>query len=114
MERGPFALFQPRDNTPATSRAYDCAVESFSGLLREMLLDAAVLCVPVLLVSAAVGTLVAVVQAATQVQEQTLTLLPKILAVGVMTALFGAFGMHLCATLFHDALIDIPSLVAGT
>ena len=47
------------------------------------------LALPVLVVATAVGASVAIVQAATQVQEQTLTLLPKALAVGVMVALFG-------------------------
>ena len=52
-------------------------------------------------------------QAATQVQEQTLTLLPKILAVGVTIALFGATAMHLLAELFARALAAIPSLTAA-
>jgi flagellar biosynthetic protein FliQ len=89
-------------------------VESFEGLLREMMVIAAMLCVPVLAVAAAVGTVVAIVQAATQVQEQTLTLLPKVIAVGLMAALFGRFGMQLCAQLFHDAILAIPALVSGT
>ncbi len=87
-------------------------MESFDGLLREMLIDTAVLCVPVLMVAAAAGTLVAIAQAATQVQEQTLTLLPKVLAVGAMAALFGGVAMHLCSQLFHDAVEAIPRLVS--
>ena len=42
-------------------------------------------------------------QAATQVQEQTLTLLPKIAPVGLTVAIFGAAGMHLLAALFDRA-----------
>ena len=89
-------------------------MESFDGLLRELMLVAAVLCLPVLAIAALAGTAVAILQAATQVQEQTLTLLPKVIAVGVVVALFGSFGMHLCAGLFRDALSAIPSLVSGT
>jgi flagellar biosynthetic protein FliQ len=88
-------------------------VNAFDALLREALVAAALLCLPVLLVATSVGTIVAVLQAATQVQEQTLSLLPKILAVGLMLAAFGAFGMHLCAALFDDVLARIPELVAG-
>jgi flagellar biosynthesis protein FliQ len=84
---------------------------AFDGLLREALLVAAILCVPVLCLAALVGTMIAVIQAATQVQEQTLALLPKLIAVGVTVALFGAFGMHLCGSLFTDALAQIPALV---
>lgn len=85
---------------------------AFDGLLREALVVAALLCLPVLCVATLVGTAVAVVQAATQIQEQTLSLLPKLLAVGLAVALFGAFGMHLCAALFADVLAQVPALVA--
>jgi len=84
---------------------------AFDGLLREALLVAAILCLPVLCIATLVGTVVAVLQAATQVQEQTLSLLPKLIAVGVAVALFGAVGMRLCAGLFHDVLAQIPALV---
>jgi flagellar biosynthetic protein FliQ len=86
---------------------------AFDGLLREALLVAALLCLPVLGIATLVGTVVAVAQAATQVQEQTLSLLPKLLAVGFAVALFGAFGMHLCAELFAGAIAQIPALVRG-
>ncbi len=85
----------------------------FDALLREALVIAALLSLPVLCVAALAGTAVAVVQAATQVQEQTLTMLPKVVAVGAFVVLFGAFGMQACVRLFHDVIAAIPSLVAG-
>jgi flagellar biosynthetic protein FliQ len=88
-------------------------VDALDGIVREALIVAGVLCLPVLVVATAVGTGIAVLQAATQVQEQTLTLLPKMLAVGAMLALFGAFGMHLCGTLFEDAIGQLPHIVRG-
>ncbi|HET9095284.1 MAG TPA: flagellar biosynthetic protein FliQ [Candidatus Baltobacteraceae bacterium] len=84
---------------------------AFDGLLREALIVAAVLCLPVLCVATIVGTLIAVFQAATQVQEQTLSLLPKLIAVGITVAIFGGFAMHVCAGLFIDVLSQIPALV---
>ena len=86
-------------------------MDAFDGLMREALLVTAILCLPVLLLATVTGAAVAVLQAATQVQEQTLSLLPKMLAVGVAVALFGSFGMHLCAGLFGDALRRLPQLV---
>ncbi|MFY9719353.1 MAG: flagellar biosynthetic protein FliQ, partial [Candidatus Cybelea sp.] len=77
------------------------------------LLTTAVIALPVLGVAALVGTAVAVVQAATQVQEQTLTLLPKIVSVALIVAIFGGAGMHLLAALFDRALAAIPSLNGG-
>ena len=88
-------------------------MNALAGIVRESLIVVAVLCFPVLIVATLVGTLVAVVQAATQVQEQTLTLLPKMLAVAAMIALFGAFAMGLCGTLFNDAIRELPLIVRG-
>jgi flagellar biosynthesis protein FliQ len=85
-------------------------VEALGELLRDALLTTAVIALPMLAIAAAVGTAVAVVQAATQVQEQTLTLLPKILAVGMLAACFGSVAMRLLADLFHRALSAAPRL----
>jgi flagellar biosynthetic protein FliQ len=85
-------------------------MDAFDGLLRDALVTTAAIALPMLAVAAAVGTAIAVVQAATQVQEQTLTLLPKAIAVGAMVALFGAFAMRLLAALFARAIAAIPSL----
>lgn len=89
-------------------------VEAFDGLLREAFVTTAAIALPMLAVAALVGTAVAVLQAATQVQEQTLTLLPKIVAVGVTVALSGAFAMHLLAALFARALALVPALTGGS
>jgi flagellar biosynthetic protein FliQ len=86
-------------------------VAEFAVLLREALIVTAILVLPILTLATVVGAAVAIVQAATQVQEQTLTLLPKIIAVGTALALFGGFGMNLCARLFSDVLAGIPALV---
>lgn len=88
-------------------------MEAFTVLLRETLIVTAVLVLPVLALATAVGLVVAILQAATQVQEQTLTLLPKIVVVGTAIALCGAFGMDECARLFADVLAQIPALVHG-
>jgi len=86
---------------------------ALDGLLRETLVLCTVLVLPAVVVATVVGTAVAVVQAATQVHEQTLTLLPKIVTVGALVALFGTVGMRLCGALFNAALTSIPALVRG-
>lgn len=88
-------------------------MDGFDGLLREALIVTALLALPVLIVATVVGASVAILQAATQVQEQTLTMLPKILAVGAMIAVFGRFGLGLCAQLFHEVIARLPLLVRG-
>jgi flagellar biosynthetic protein FliQ len=89
-------------------------MDALDPILRESLMVAAVLCFPVLAITTLCGVVVAVAQAATQIQEQTLTLLPKMIAVAVTFALLGSFAMHLCAALLNDAVIAIPSIVVGS
>ncbi len=90
-------------------------MDVLSGIVREALVLVAILCLPVLAVATVVGTCVAIAQAATQVQEQTLTLLPKVLAVGALVAFGGGFAMRLCGTLFAETVRALPQIVrAGT
>jgi flagellar biosynthesis protein FliQ len=91
----------------------DARVAEFESLLRDALLVTALLTIPILAVATVVGALVAILQAATQIQEQTLTLLPKVIAVGLAAALFGRFGLALCEQLFLEAVARIPQLVRG-
>jgi flagellar biosynthesis protein FliQ len=88
-------------------------MDVLDGLLHDALLTTATIALPVLGVAAVIGTVVAVMQAATQVQEQTLTLLPKIVAVGLMIAVFGEHAMRLLEALFQRALAAIPALASG-
>ena len=85
-------------------------MDAFDALLRDALVTTAAIAMPMLAAAAAVGTVVAVIQAATQVQEQTLTLLPKIAVIGFLVAVFGSLAMHALADLFHRAILAIPAL----
>ena len=58
-----------------------------SDLVRELLFTALMLAGPVLLVGLVVGVAVSLFQALTSVQEQTLSLVPKMVAVILMTLL---------------------------
>jgi len=52
-------------------------------LCREAILTALTISAPLLLVALGVGLLVSVIQSVTQIQEQTLTFVPKLVLVGV-------------------------------
>lgn len=60
-------------------------------LLAEVLLAAAKISAPVLLAALAVGLVVSVLQVVTQVQEMTLTFIPKLVAVGMVCLLLGSW-----------------------
>jgi flagellar biosynthetic protein FliQ len=89
-------------------------MDALNPLVRDALVLTAMLCLPLLVAVTAIGTAVAVLQAATQVQEQTLTLLPKLLVAGLTVAACGAFALRACAALFSDAIVALPQIVRGS
>lgn len=62
-------------------------------LLQSALLVALKLAAPMLLVSIAIGLVVAIFQAATQIHEQTLTFVPKVLAIAFLLMATGSWMM---------------------
>lgn len=80
-------------------------------LTTEALYLALLLSGPALVASLVVGLSIGVVQAVTQVQEQTLAFVPKLLTVGLVLALVGgALGAELAR--FSGALFEaLPELV---
>ena len=74
-------------------------------LLSETLLAAAKVAAPILLVTLAVGLVISIVQVVTQVQEMTLTFVPK---VGLMLVVFWVSMSFMTATLagfFNDQIL---------
>lgn len=53
---------------------------------------------PILIISIVIGLVISILQAATQVHEQTLTFVPKLIAIGVILLLSGGWMM--------DTIID--------
>lgn len=62
-------------------------------LLQSALLVALKLAAPMLLVSIAIGLVVAIFQAATQIHEQTLTFVPKVLTIALLLLATGSWMM---------------------
>ena len=60
------------------------------GLAEKMLWVTALAAAPVLLATLAAGLVIGIIQAATSVNEQTLTFVPKLALTAVVLALFGA------------------------
>ena len=60
-------------------------------LLADTLIAAAKVSAPVLLVALLVGLVISVVQVVTQVQEMTLTFIPKLIAVGAVCLMLGSW-----------------------
>lgn len=62
-------------------------------LLSETLLTAAKVSAPMLLATLVVGVVISVLQVVTQIQEMTLTFIPKLMAVVMMFLVTGAWMM---------------------
>jgi flagellar biosynthetic protein FliQ len=62
-------------------------------LMAQTLIAAAKVSAPVLLATLAVGLVISILQVVTQVQEMTLTFIPKLITVGILCILLGGWMM---------------------
>lgn len=60
-------------------------------IMRELMWVCLKVAGPVLIISIIVGLVIAVFQAATQIHEQTLTFVPKVLTIGLVLLLMGSW-----------------------
>ena len=63
------------------------------------------LAAPILIASIVIGLLVAIFQAATQIHEQTLTFIPKVLVIALMLLVLGSWMIRII-TEFFDMIFD--------
>ncbi|WP_018704287.1 flagellar biosynthesis protein FliQ [Anaeromusa acidaminophila] len=84
----------------------DYAVE----LGRDALLMVMLVSAPMLGLGLLVGLLVSVFQATTQIQEQTLAFIPKIIAVFVAILIFGPWMLRLLMDFTQQLLLILPKL----
>ncbi len=77
----------------------------------QAMIVAAKLCAPILLTSLAVGFGISLFQAATQIQEFTLTFVPKIIAVGVVVLLSGHWMLSTILDYTRQLFASLPSLL---
>lgn len=63
-------------------------------VLKDAIQTALIISAPILIVAIVVGLLISIFQATTQIQEQTLTFVPKLIAVAVVGLMTGSFMLH--------------------
>ena len=66
---------------------------------------------PMLGVGLAVGVLVSIIQAATQIQEMTLTFIPKIVCMFIALLMAMPWLMERMVTFTRDVIINIPQFI---
>ena len=82
-------------------------------LAMQAMLVTAKLCAPILLTSLCVGFGISMFQSATQIQEFTLSFVPKIIAVGVAVLVSGNWMLTTLVDFTHQLFDSLPSLIGG-
>jgi flagellar biosynthetic protein FliQ len=70
-----------------------------------------VLAMPVLLVILAIGLLVGVFQAATQINEQTLSFIPKLIGLSATMVVAGPWMLKVIVGYTQSLIVNIPNLL---
>lgn len=83
-------------------------LESSLDIVREAFVVIITVAGPVLLVALVVGLLISIIQAATQIQEQTLSFVPKVLAVVGSLIVLGNFMLNVIVS-FTERIFELIS-----
>jgi len=81
------------------------------GLARQGLTTALLIAAPALVVALVVGVAISIFQATTQIQEQTLTFVPKIVAVLVVMLICGSWMLNQLLLFTENLFGNLASLV---
>ena len=73
----------------------------------------ALISAPLLLSALVVGLVIGMFQAATQIQEMTLSFIPKLLVMGVALAVTGPWMLRTLVSFTRRLFLAVPSLVSG-
>jgi len=79
-------------------------------LLDRMLWNAALISGPVLLAILLVGVLISVIQVATQIQEMTITYVPKLLVSALLLVFLGSWMLGKLTAFAKELFIAIPTI----
>ena len=79
-------------------------------LLRQGVLHVLMIASPLLLSALVVGLTIAILQATTSIQEQTLTFVPKIIAIMGMLAFLGGHGFSIMSDFTTELFRQIPNM----
>ncbi|MFM8864410.1 MAG: flagellar biosynthesis protein FliQ [Limnohabitans sp.] len=65
---------------------------------------------PLLLVALAIGLFIGIIQAATSINEMTLSFIPKVVAMGMTLAIFGGWQINTLVDYTREVFMRIPGL----
>jgi flagellar biosynthetic protein FliQ len=77
----------------------------------QTMMITAKLAAPILIVSLAIGVAVSLLQSVTQVQEVTLTFVPKLAGIALVIVVAGSWMLHSLIAFTQDLFERVPSLI---
>ncbi len=83
----------------------------FIGVAQQAMWVLALASAPILIPALVAGIILGMIQAATSINEQTLSFVPKLIVVGVALALFGSAIMMLLADFTREIFARIPEML---
>ncbi len=86
--------------------------EAITSLGQQALWVTALLAAPMLLAALAVGLIIGMLQAATQINEMTLSFIPKLLVLVLALSLAGPWMLQLISNFTKEIFASIPSFIA--
>ena len=78
---------------------------------QDAMIIAVKLSAPMLLPSLVIGLIIAMLQAATQINESTLTFVPKLIIMALVLLVLGPGMLQMFLDYFQDLIRDIPHLI---
>jgi flagellar biosynthetic protein FliQ len=78
---------------------------------QNAIMIALILAGPILLISLVLGSLVSLVQAATQINESTLIFIPKMIGIILVLLVLGSWMLQQAVTFTHALFTSLPNLV---
>jgi len=80
-------------------------------IAQETVVVAVKLVAPILLSSLVVGLIISMFQAATSINEQTLTFIPKLATIIIVLMILGPWMLQVIVDFFQDLMHDIPMMI---
>ncbi|MCW8807019.1 MAG: flagellar biosynthesis protein FliQ [Rhodanobacter sp.] len=85
--------------------------ESIMAIGQHALYVAMLVAAPMLLTALAVGLLIGVIQAATQINEMTLSFIPKLIAMALVGLVTGPWMLRVLVQFTHQLIVGLPDAI---
>ena len=83
-----------------------------NGVVKDTMVTAIKVGAPILIVVLVLGLIISIIQATTQIQEQTLTFVPKLIATAIVGLMLGNWMLHTVVS-FTNRIFDMLSRISA-